>query len=100
MTTEPRAADTAQEGVWGKRSTLHVHPHLYVVLECDRPCAGGTRHSLADVDEVVVRRGAERGVERDTREKTGGVRRLVVTLPGRWLSSTHARLAQAAGRWV
>jgi transcriptional regulator with AAA-type ATPase domain len=65
------------------------HPHLFVVLECDRPCSGGARYSLADVREMTIGRGAERGPER-----AGGseAHRLVVRVPGRWLSSTHARI--------
>ena len=35
-------------------------PRLTIVLECDRPLAGGSAHSLADVDTVLLGRGSKR----------------------------------------
>jgi transcriptional regulator with AAA-type ATPase domain len=95
--SDSTAADTAQDERKGGAPLFAVHPHLFIVIECDRPGEGGGRHSLADLDEVVLGRGAERTVSRET---VDGVRRLVVTLPGRWVSSAHARMTQVAGRWV
>jgi len=63
--------------------------HLFVLLECNRPLAGGARHAITDVDEVVIGRGSARAVRRET---TPGVRRLVLTVPDRMISATHARL--------
>ena len=74
-----------------------LHPHLFVVLECDRPTAGGARHSLRGIDEVIIHRGTERGV---SREFSGGVRRLVLELPGRCLSNEHARLVRQGPHWL
>jgi transcriptional regulator of acetoin/glycerol metabolism len=71
--------------------------HLFVVLECDRPAAGGARYSLGGVEEISIERGAERSV---TRERSDLGCRLVVTMPGKSLSSKHARLVDDGARWV
>src|SRR5438270_6009324 len=74
-----------------------LRPHLFVVLECDRPRSGGARHSVFEVDEVVIGRGSERTARRET---LGGVRRLTLKIPGRSMSSTHARILQSGGDWI
>ena len=69
--------------------------YLFLVLECDRPSAGGARYSLEGIDEVVIGRGEERRAHVET---SGGVQRLRLSVPGRSLSSLHARLTcNAAG---
>jgi DNA-binding NtrC family response regulator len=73
-------------------------PALFLVLEVDRPLAAPSRHSLAEVDEVIIGRGLERQIVRSVEE--GGVRRLTLRVPDRWISSTHARLSRVLGRWV
>ncbi|HEY2514607.1 MAG TPA: sigma 54-interacting transcriptional regulator [Polyangiaceae bacterium] len=67
-------------------------PQLFVALECDRPTAGSVRHDLAAIDEVAIGRGAERGALRDGR-------RLRITVPGKWMSSAHARLVREEAAW-
>jgi pSer/pThr/pTyr-binding forkhead associated (FHA) protein len=62
-------------------------PHLFVALECSRPEAGATRHSLANVDRVVVRRGRARTAERFVSQ---GVRTLELRIPDSYLSTDHA----------
>jgi DNA-binding NtrC family response regulator len=47
-----------------QRLDLHACDELVVIIECDRPLAGSSRHRLADVDEVVIGRGAARCVDR------------------------------------
>src|SRR5258708_21315820 len=76
---------------------MPVHPYLFVVLECDRPVAGGARYALAGVDEVIVGRGSERSA---TRQIAGGITRLMVRLPARSMSSTHARFLRGDDGWV
>ncbi len=76
---------------------MTVNPYLFVVLECDRLGAGGARYALSGVDEIIVGRGAERGA---TRQTNGGITRLMVRIPGRSMSSTHARISLADGTWV
>jgi DNA-binding NtrC family response regulator len=72
-------------------------PHLYLALECDRPLAPPARYSLADVDAVIIGRGGTRGA---LRNRDSGVRQLLLKVPDRWMSSTHARLSKVFGRWM
>jgi DNA-binding NtrC family response regulator len=69
-----------------------LEPHLFVVMECGRPFAGGARYGLLEIDEVQLGRGPARSAERRGRT-------LVVTIPDSMMSSTHARLVRAGG-WV
>ena len=69
---------------------------LAVVLECDRPLAGGSSHSLADVDTVVLGRGSRRAAlrNRDSRQ-------LRLELPDGWVSTSHARIFRRDGElWI
>ncbi|HMJ15338.1 MAG TPA: sigma 54-interacting transcriptional regulator [Polyangiaceae bacterium] len=72
-------------------------PHLFLVLECERPAIGGARWDLTDVDEVIVARASERSFER---RSLSGTRQLVIGLPDKWLSSLHARLLGGAEGWT
>jgi transcriptional regulator with AAA-type ATPase domain/pSer/pThr/pTyr-binding forkhead associated (FHA) protein len=72
-------------------------PQLYVVLEADRPRVRGARYSLGNIDEVVIGRGGTRNARR---ESHGGVRRLHLQLPGRYLSSLHGRFQRLGSDWV
>jgi energy-coupling factor transporter ATP-binding protein EcfA2 len=73
------------------------HDDLHVVLECDRPLAGSTRHCITDLDEVVFRRGRER---RFNRESEAGVRRLTLEVPDSHMSSRHATIRRLDGHWL
>jgi len=91
-------ADTLEDPLASQRSeSLRPHAYLFLVLECDRPASGGARYSLMGVEEVVIGRGSERS---SRRELAGGVRRLLVQVPGRTMSSTHARLRRNEQGWV
>lgn len=70
---------------------------LYIVLEADRPLAGGARFALDGVDAVTVVRAAERRVKRESRQ---GLEQLVLSLPGRAVSTIHARIRHEPGGWV
>ena len=72
-------------------------PQLVLVLEADRPLAGGARFSLAGVHEIVVGRGPERTAKRETRD---GLTRLTVSVPARSLSQRHARVVRSAEQWI
>ena len=74
-----------------------LKPHLFLVLEADRPGAGGARYALEGVDEVLIGRGPKRAAERGTFE---GRRRLTVRVPGQWMSSAHTRLVLEKDGWV
>jgi DNA-binding NtrC family response regulator len=89
--------DTFEDDGTSTGQAWPVVPHLFVVLECDRPSAGGARYSLAGIDEIVIGRGNERTA---TRETFGGVRRLMLRVPGKSLSSIHARLFDDGAQWV
>jgi transcriptional regulator with GAF, ATPase, and Fis domain len=69
---------------------------LVLAIECDRPLAGATRHSLAGVDEVVIGRGPER---RAVRHFVDGARRLTLSVPDRRISAAHARLRRSGGKF-
>src|SRR5262249_11802308 len=95
--TEPEL-DTLEDSLASHRpGVMRVHPYLFVALECDRPMSGGARYALAGVDEVVIGRGPQRGA---ARQIGGGVTRLLVRIPGRSISSTHARLLREGEGWV
>jgi transcriptional regulator with AAA-type ATPase domain len=81
----------------GPATALALHPFLFVVLEADRPLAGGARYALGEVDEVIIARGRDRSV---TRDDSHGERRLVLRLPGRSLSSIHVRLRRGPEGWA
>jgi DNA-binding NtrC family response regulator len=81
--------DTFEDALVSSRpSALALRPHLFVVIESDRLNSGGARYPLNDIDEVIIGRGAERSA------RLHGPRRLWLTLPGRSMSSTHARLVR------
>ncbi|HEX7667489.1 MAG TPA: sigma 54-interacting transcriptional regulator [Polyangiaceae bacterium] len=67
--------------------------HLFVLLECRRLLAGGSRHSLEGIGEIDLGRGTEREVRRE-----GNV--LVVRVPDPEMSSTHARLLRTEEGWT
>jgi transcriptional regulator with AAA-type ATPase domain len=83
----PRAPDdqTLTETPGGSTPLARPGPYLIVVLECDRPLAGSSRHSLRGIDEVSLGRGDDRRAVRDGN-------RLHIDLPSAWMSSTHARI--------
>jgi transcriptional regulator with GAF, ATPase, and Fis domain len=85
-------------------STLSIDPgrppsaageeaHLFVIVECDRPSGGSSRHALGDVDEVVIGRGADRATSRQEGS-------LELRIPDARLSSRHARLVRDQRRFT
>src|SRR5262249_22630525 len=72
-------------------------PHLAVVLACDSPEAGASRHAMAEVDEVRIGRGVARRVARRTVEAR---RVLELALPDARLSEVHAALTREGDEWV
>jgi len=89
---------TQEDSVRGRSTALRAaKPYLFVVLEGDRPLAGGARFDLEDVDEIVVGRGTARTCSRDDAD---GVRRLVLRLPSPSLSGVHARLRRTPDGWI
>jgi hypothetical protein len=70
---------------------------LFLVLECERPWAGGTRHDLGQIDEVRIGRSSRREA---TRSVVGGIRVLTLTVPDQRMSQAHALLRRAAAGFV
>jgi len=73
---------------------------LYLVLEAERPLAGGARFALEDVDEVVVGRSdpaRPRAVEPST---VDGKRRLDLRVYGQFLSKDHAVFRRSGRTWT
>jgi DNA-binding NtrC family response regulator len=70
--------------------------YLFVVLHCDRPIAGGSRHDLAELNAIAIGRGVERRAER-TRHAAD--HRLDLRLPGSTVSVTHACLERSELGW-
>src|ERR1700690_1569018 len=60
-----------------------VVPHLFLVLECGRPWAGGARHDLAGIDQILIGRGPKRSVSRSL---ASGLRVLELHVPDRHMS--------------
>ncbi len=78
------------------RARALPEPVLILALECGRPTASSVRYRLGGVAAISIGRGRERGAE-----LTGnGAPELVVRVPDRWMSSKHARIEHAVGRWV
>jgi transcriptional regulator of acetoin/glycerol metabolism len=70
-------------------------PHLFLVLECDRPAAGGVRYGLDGARTIEIGRSSERSAAFDDGEKT-----LHIGVPGRSMSATHARIVERAGSFL
>lgn len=88
--THEGSEDTIQSDV----GLVHpVRPHLFLVLECERPIAGGARFDLSHLDEVVIGRGTDRVI-------TCVGRRLTVQVPSRCMSVCHARIRRTGAGWV
>jgi transcriptional regulator of acetoin/glycerol metabolism len=86
------AGGTVDESSHGTSAERVVSaPHLFLVLEGARPVAGGARHSLANVDEILLRRGSAR---RASRRVEHGTRTLVLDVPDARMSATHARITR------
>jgi len=75
-------------------SVAQTAPRLVVALECDRPLAGASLHSLARIDTVLLGRGAKR-----TGLQVADPRALRIEVPDPWLSAEHARLFRREGAW-
>jgi hypothetical protein len=89
--------DTQEEGRrGGQASHLSPSPFLFLVLEADRPLAGGARLRLDRVNEVRFVR-SKSPSSRTVESRAGCV---VLGLPGRAVSAAHARLFHSSDGWV
>ncbi len=78
------------------REAARREAHLLVALECDRPTALSTRHRLGQGGSVVLGRGTARTA---TRVPDHRATKLELKIPDPRMSSVHARLDGALGRW-
>ena len=78
--THPQAGETLEESGSERDAVLPVRPYLFLVIEADRPAAGGARYSLAGVEEVVLGRGDERSMRRT--QKAAGDRLTIASPDG------------------
>ncbi len=92
---QSRTADPT--GGRGRGDAFVAVPHLFLVLECSRPWAGGAQHNLAVIDEVWIGRGTRRGAARSV---IRGSRILELRVPDARMSQTHARIARVPGGFV
>jgi hypothetical protein len=90
-------ASTENADARERRVPASTRAYLFVVLHCDRPLAGSSRHDLDELDAVVVGRGAERAARRGLDRAR---RRLELRFPGGTVSSTHARLERGEAGWA
>ena len=72
-------------------------PFLFLVLEADRPLAGGARYCLDDIEEVAVGRGPERTA---TRTSVEGRNRLDIRASGPFLSKDHGTFRRDGDGWA
>lgn len=79
------------------RQPAGTAPHLFVVLHCDRPAEPSLRCCLAGVDEAVIGRASDGGARRERADDLVSLR---IDVADPRMSSEHARLERAAGRWV
>ena len=94
MTTSDQTL--SENGANPARARRH-EAHLVVALECDRPQGGSSRHALGRIDEVLIGRGAERSYAREVVDRAS---RLIIRVPDRWMSTTHAYLQRSGSRFV
>jgi transcriptional regulator of acetoin/glycerol metabolism len=78
------------------KSDVLCASHLMLVLECARPWAGVARHSLANVDGVLLGRCSERRAARTF----DGQRTLVLGVPDGRMSGRHARIRRQGSSFV
>ncbi|HEX3594939.1 MAG TPA: FHA domain-containing protein, partial [Polyangiaceae bacterium] len=85
-----------ESAVPSQRETDRREPHLLVALECDRPTASSARHRLGQGGSVILGRGPARTA---TRIADHRATKLELKIPDPRMSSIHARLDGALGRW-
>ena len=95
--------DDVSDGTFEEPVSVTLEPsvvreaHLFIVLEGERPLAGGARYSVDGYFEIVLRRGAQRET---ARKVVGRIRQLSISIPDRRMSATHARLVWSGDRWI
>jgi transcriptional regulator of acetoin/glycerol metabolism len=91
-----RSTAAESKGATPSKAGAAKHPHLFLVLQSERPLAPCSRHSLGGLEKVSVVRGSDRGVAR-TGGKGGDLR---LEVADSWMSSAHFVLERVLGHWV
>ena len=92
----PAGAGTVRDEPLSIGARAHrLEPHLFVVMECRRPLAGGARASLHGVERVTFGRGDVRALEHGADGRS-----LEVRVPDPAISQRHASLERDGGAWV
>ena len=91
------AVSTQDDDTRERGAVASARPYLFVVLHCDRPLSGSSRHDLAELETVVIGRGAERIARRALAD---GRRQLELRVPGNTVSAIHARLERSEAGWT
>ncbi len=90
-------ASTENDHMPERCAAAPARPYLFVVLNCDRPLTGSSRHDLAELDTIIVGRGAARAA---CRGLDGTRRQLELRFSGSTVSSVHARIERSEARWT
>ena len=88
-----QTVSTLSQSDAASQSTKLKVDELVLLLECDRPLAGSTRHRIDDVDSVLLGRGSVRRCER-------GSASLAVRVPDARMSTRHAMISRDGNGWV
>ena len=80
----------------GGRHTGDRRPVLRVLLLAGRPFDPPSRHLIDGVDQIEIGRGPRAA----TRQRGGGLARLVLRVPDPIMSAEHGRLVRAHGQWI
>ena len=72
-------------------------PHLFLILEADRPLRSSFRYSLDGVELVALGRSSE-PIASFSGEPGG--RQLQIGVPDPWMSMSHAVLRRSSGSWT
>ena len=86
----------AEDAAAAERPKVEREPHFLVALECERPLALSSRHRLGQGGRAVIGRGSSRTVRRSGDYRATN---LELRVPDPRMSSAHARLDGALGRW-
>lgn len=91
---------TATMDIDGESPDARARPFLFLVLDAERPLAGGARFALEDVDEVLVGRLEGGDARAAARSTVDGKRRLTIRVQGQFLSKDHALLRRSGRTWT
>ena len=87
-------SQTRREDLSSTEGSTLAQPSIYVVVEGERPLAGGLRAPLHNVNELRLGRGLARSFRIED-DKTA-----VLEIPDPRMSSKHARLVREDGGWL